>query len=78
MDNTQKLLNMKKVIAQAELDNASAEGKLEEQMKVLQLEFKCSTEAKGESELKQIRKERTELQSDFDDGVELLENDYVW
>ena len=76
MDQTEKLLDLKKDIDNAKTEIAKLEGKKEVIMKDLKDQWKCTTIAQAEKSLKAFTKEADNLNNQIEKSITELEEKY--
>lgn len=78
MNESEKLLNMKKKIDKAKADVSRLEGSRDQLYKTLEKDFGCRTLKDAENKVKKIGKELDKKETALAAGITGLENSYDW
>jgi predicted nucleic acid-binding Zn-ribbon protein len=73
-----RLLQMKHRIEEAKKSKAQHEGSIKTLMKQLKTDHGCSSVKEAEDKLKALTVEQDKLESELQDGVNKLEEEFVW
>ena len=74
----ERLMDLKKEIDQAKLEQASLQGMLNQNLKRLKTEFGCSNIDEAKELLDKLNKDKTNLESKIEKAVTELERKYEW
>jgi len=74
--NVEDLIKLKKRIEKAKLDQATAEGALQQCMKQLETEYGCKTLKQAQKKLEEMTEEHKKLEKGIKKAIEELEENY--
>ena len=78
MDSTERLLEIKKQIDEAKIKQSEITGQIKSITEQMEQKFEVSNLKEAEIKLKEIGKELDKQESEFTEGMEVLENAYEW
>lgn len=73
-----RLLELKKEIAQAKIDSAKVEGALQQNLQRLKDEFQCRSLDAAKIKLNKLKEQKESIQEEIDKAVQALEVKYQW